>query len=525
MSTKQTYVVAGGGLAGAKAAETLRSEGFVGRIVILGDEAERPYERPPLSKEYLRGEAEARPFVHDENFYAEHEIELELGDSVSAIDPASSEVIVGNQRVRYDRLLIAVGAEPRRLRLPGAELDGVHYLRDLRDSEAIGERFVGGARVVVIGAGWIGAEVAASARQKGCEVTLLARTAVPLERVLGPEVGAVYRDLHRSHGVKFLPQASAARFEGERSVRRVVTQDGRAIDADLVVVGVGVAPRTALAEAAGLEVENGIAVTERLETSAPGVFAAGDVANAHHPFYGGRLRVEHWANALNQGPAAARAMLGHPVSYDEIPYFFSDQYEAGMEYGGFATEWDEVAFRGAPEDGEFIAFWLRDERVVAGMNFNVWDVNEKIRELLRSRQAVDRQRLADRHTPLEEVRALGFGERARRFVAGGLSYTRRVTTARLERGADVSPAELAPGEGRILNFEGERMAVHRAEDGTLHAVSPVCTHLGCLVEFNAAEKTWDCPCHGSRFRPDGSVIRGPARKPLKAKTISIEAVG
>jgi 3-phenylpropionate/trans-cinnamate dioxygenase ferredoxin reductase component len=520
---KETYVIVGAGLAGAKAAETLRSEGFEGRIVLVGDEAELPYERPPLSKEYLRGEAEGKPFVHDEGFYSEHEVQLELGRPVTAIDPAASEVVVGGQRLRYDRLLITTGAEPRRLPLPGTELEGVHYLRDLRDSEAIGERIAAGARLVVVGAGWIGAEVAASARQKGCAVTLLEMTAVPLERVLGPEVGAIYRDLHRSHGVEFLPQTSAGRFEGDGSVRRVVTQEGRPIEADLVVVGIGVAPRTSLAEAAGLDVENGIAVGERLETSAPGIFAAGDVANAHHPFYGHRLRVEHWANALNQGPAAARAMLGKPVSYEEIPYFFSDQYESGMEYGGYATEWDEVVFRGDPGGGEFVAFWLRDEHVVAGMNFNVWDVNEQIRELIGSRRPVDRARLADPDAPLDEVEALRPSERARRFVVGGLNYARRVTAARLERGEEASPSDLAPGEGRILNVAGERMAVHRADDGTIHAVSAVCTHLGCLVEFNGAEKTWDCPCHGSRFRPDGSVIRGPARRPLKTKTIPVEA--
>jgi 3-phenylpropionate/trans-cinnamate dioxygenase ferredoxin reductase component len=523
LSTKDTYVVVGGGLAGAKAAETLRGEGFEGRIVVVGEEAELPYERPPLSKEYLRGEAEAKPHVHDEGFYREHEVELELGRPVTAIDPAASEVVVGDRRLRYDRLLIATGAEPRRLPLPGAELDGVHYLRDLRDSEAIGARIAEGARIVVVGAGWIGAEVAASARQKGCDVTLLEMTAVPLERVLGPEVGAVYRDLHRSHGVELLPNTGADRFEGDGSVRRVVTQDGRSIEADLVVVGVGVAPRIALAEAAGLEAENGIAVDERLETSAPSIFAAGDVANAHHPFYGHRLRVEHWANALSQGPAAARAMLGQPVTYEEIPYFFSDQYEAGMEYGGYATEWDEVVFRGDAGAGEFVAFWLRDERIVAGMNFNVWDVNEAIRELIRSRREVDRARLADPDTPFDEVHVLRPGERARRFVAGGFNYARRVTAARFERGEEASPEKVEPGEGRILNVQGERMAVYRAEDGTLNAVSPVCTHLGCLVEFNGDGKTWDCPCHGSRFRPDGRVIRGPARKPLKAKTIPLEA--
>ena len=403
MTDRSTHVIVGAGLAGAKAAETLRSEGFDGRVVLVGDEAERPYERPPLSKEYLRGEAPEKPYVHDERYYAENEIELELRSHVTEIDPAASEIVIGDRRLGYSSLLLATGAAPRRLAVPGSDLDGVLYLRDLSDSERIGERIERGQRLVVVGSGWIGAEIAASARQKGCEVTMIEMSSLPLERVLGPEVGSIYLDLHRSHGVEFLPETTVERFEGERSVERVLTRDGASIETEFVVVGIGVVPRTGLAESAGLRIDNGVLVDARLETSIPHVFAAGDIANADHPFYGRRLRVEHWANALGQGPAAARAMLGHPGGYDEIPYFFSDQYDAGMEYGGFASEWDEVVFRGDPEQGEFIAFWLVGDRVVAGMNFNVWEVNEAIRELIRSRQTIDPRRLADPDTPLEEV--------------------------------------------------------------------------------------------------------------------------
>ncbi len=404
MTETDTFVIVGGGLAGAKAAETLRSEGFDGRVVLVGDEDVRPYERPPLSKEFLRGEAEGPPFVHDEGFYAEQEIELELSTRAVAIDRDAAEVELGDgSRLGYDKLLLSTGAEPRRLPVPGADLDGILYLRSLSDSEAIGERFGSGKRLVVIGAGWIGAEIAASARQKGCEVTMLEMTSVPLERVLGPEVGAIYRDLHQSHGVDFRPETAAERFEGDGAVARVVTGDGASIDADFVVVGVGVTPRTELAERAGLEVDNGVLTDARLKTSDPRIFAAGDLANAHHPFYDRRLRVEHWANALNQGPAVARAMLDQDVAYDEIPYFFSDQYDAGMEYGGYATEWDEVVFRGDPAGGEFIAFWVADQKVVAGMNFNVWDVNEAIRALIRSRATVDRAQLEDPDTPLDDL--------------------------------------------------------------------------------------------------------------------------
>jgi len=404
MSQDQTFVIVGAALAGAKAAETLRTEGFEGRVVLIGNEDVRPYERPPLSKEYLRGEADDKPFVHDESFYAEHDIDLELETEVVELDRGAAEVkLAGGRSVGYDRLLLATGAEPRRLDVPGADLDGVLYLRSVHDSEAIGERFGDGARFVVVGAGWIGAEIAASARQKGCEVTVFEMTQVPLERVLGSEVGAIYRDLHTSHGVDFRPGTAAERFEGDGRVERVVTADGDSIDADAVVVGIGVTPRVELAEGAGLEIDNGVLADEHLRTSDPRIFVAGDIANAQHPFYGHRLRVEHWANALNQGPVAAKAMLDQDVVYDEIPYFFSDQYDAGMEYRGYATEWDEVVFRGDPAGGEFIAFWVKDGRIEAGMNFNVWDVNETIRDIISSRSRVDRARLEDPDTPLEDL--------------------------------------------------------------------------------------------------------------------------
>jgi 3-phenylpropionate/trans-cinnamate dioxygenase ferredoxin reductase component len=400
----QTFVIVGAGLAGAKAAETLRAEGFDGRLILIGDESERPYERPPLSKEYLRGETEEKPFVHDEGFYDENDIELWTSTHVTEIDPGSRGLLLEDgRRQGFDSLLVATGAAPRRLDVPGADLDGVHDLRSVADSKWIGERIDSGGPLVVVGSGWIGAEVAASARQKGCEVTMLEMSSLPLERVLGPEVGTIYRDIHRDHGVEFIPETTVKRFEGGESVERVVTRDGAEIESSFVVIGIGVVPRTELLETAGLKPDNGILVDEALRTSLPGVHAAGDIANARHPFYNRHLRVEHWANALNQGPAAGKAMLGQEVSYDEIPYFFSDQYETGMEYGGYATEWDEVVFRGDVDAREFIAFWIKDDRVLAGMNMNVWDVNESIRDLIRSGQRVDRKRLIDPDVPLDEL--------------------------------------------------------------------------------------------------------------------------
>jgi 3-phenylpropionate/trans-cinnamate dioxygenase ferredoxin reductase component len=405
MTSDQTYIIVGASLAGAKAAETLRAEGFDGRLLLIGAEDERPYERPPLSKEYLRGEAEReKVYVHDGGFYAEHDIELQLGRRAVSLSTSRNELgLDDGERLRYDRLLLTTGARPRRLAIPGSELDGVLYLRSVEDSDALRERLGRGGAVVVVGAGWIGAEVAASARQRGLEVTVLDPAAVPLERVLGPAVGSIYRDIHADHGTQMLLGTGVEAFEGETAVERVRTSDGREVECDFVVVGIGVEPRTELAVQAGLAVDNGILVDEHLRTSAPAVFAAGDVANAHHPFYGERIRVEHWANALNQGPPAARNMLGRADAYDRLPYFFSDQYDVGMEYSGFARTWDRVIFRGDPANREFIAFWLVGDHVVAGMNLNVWGLTDGIQRLIRDRVAIDDQRLADIDIPLEEL--------------------------------------------------------------------------------------------------------------------------
>lgn len=414
MTTDRTFMIVGAGLTGAKAAETLRAEGFDERVVLIGAEDERPYERPPLSKDYLRGEAERETvYVHPEGFYAEQDIELRLGRTAVSLNVAGRELALDDgERLRYDRLLLATGAEPRRLSIPGGELDGVLYLRSVADSDALRGRLDRGGAVVVIGAGWIGAEVAASARQRGLEVTVIDPLTVPLERVLGTEVGAVYRDIHLDHGVQMLLGTAVEAFEGDTAVERVRTIDGRELECDFVVVGVGVHPRTGLAAQAGLAVDNGILVDEHLQTGAPDVFAAGDVANAHHPFYGERIRVEHWANALHQGPIAARAMLGEPDVYDRLPYFFSDQYDVGMEYAGFARTWDRVIFRGDPATREFIAFWLSGDRVVAGMNVNVWDVIDPIQRLISERVAVDDRRLADPDVPLDELVPAGTGSSA-----------------------------------------------------------------------------------------------------------------
>ncbi len=404
--SKQTFVILGASLAGAKAAAELRERGFDGRVVLVGAESERPYERPPLSKEYLQGKSERqKAYVHDEGFYDQQDIELRLGTAAESIDPASATVsLAGGEELPYDALLLTTGAQPRVISVPGAELDGVHYLRTFDDCDALRARLgAGSGRVAVVGAGWIGSEFAASARSAGLDVTVIDPLALPNERVFGAEVGAFYRDVHLSHGVEMVLEDGVDRLEGDGSVSAVRTASGRRVECDFAVIGVGVIPRVGLAEAAGLTVENGVQVDAALKTSAANVFAAGDVANAWHPFYDRHIRVEHWANALNQGPAAARSMLGEAVSYDRIPYFYSDQYDVGMEYSGYTTAWDEVVFRGDREGGEFVAFYLADGRVVAGMNVNVWDVNEHVQALIRSRRRVDADALRDTDTPLESL--------------------------------------------------------------------------------------------------------------------------
>jgi 3-phenylpropionate/trans-cinnamate dioxygenase ferredoxin reductase component len=403
--SKQTFVIAGASLAGAKAAQELREHGFDGRVVLIGTEPERPYERPPLTKDYLRGESDRdKAYVHVAGFYDEHEIELMTGTTVASIDPGGSRVTLeGGGELSYDKLLLTTGSEPRPIDAPGAELDGIYYMRSLADCDVLRRRLDDSGRVAVVGAGWIGSEFAASARQLGLEVTVIDPVALPNERIFGEEIGTFYRDVHMEHGVEMLLGQGVEAFEGDGAVARVRTSAGKVVECDFAVVGIGITPRTGLAADAGLAVDNGVVTNERLETSAPGIFAAGDVASAWHPFYEHRIRVEHWANALNQGPAAARAMLGEEVTFDRIPYFFSDQYDVGMEYSGYATSWDKVVFRGDRAGGEFIAFWLTDSRVVGGMNVNVWDVNQHVQELIRSRRPVDIAALTDPDTALDSL--------------------------------------------------------------------------------------------------------------------------
>ena len=351
MTTDRTHVIVGASLAGAKAAETLRAEGFDGPVVLIGEESDRPYERPPLSKDYLLGKAERETlYVHPQEWYAEHDVDLRLGVTVTAIDRAAHEVsLADGSKAGYAKLLLATGSSPRRLSLPGADLDGVLYLRSAGDSDRIRTAFQGASQVAVIGAGWIGLETAAAARAAGAEVTVLEMADLPLLRVLGRQVAQVFADLHKDNGVDLRCGVQTLEITGRGGkAAGVRLADGSHIEADVVIVGVGITPNSQLASAAGLEVDNGIWADAQLRSSDPDIFAAGDVANAFHPLLGKHVRVEHWANALNQPQTAAKAMLGQDVAYDMVPYFFTDQYDLGMEYAGYVEPdgYDEVVFRG-----------------------------------------------------------------------------------------------------------------------------------------------------------------------------------
>jgi 3-phenylpropionate/trans-cinnamate dioxygenase ferredoxin reductase subunit len=408
VSARQTFVIVGAGLAGAKAAEALRTNGFDGKVILIGDEADRPYDRPPLSKGYLVGSTEREKiYLHPAQWHTEHDIDLRLGTRVTEIDRVAHKVSTAQgETLGYDKLLLATGSSPRRLEVPGADLTRVHYLRKVADSDALQAALASAQRVAIIGAGWIGLETAAAARAAGCHVTLFERDKLPLLSVLGAEVAETYAGLHRAHGVELRPGADVAEIIGTAgTVTGVRLADGDVVPADTVVIGVGILPNIELAASAGLPIDNGVVVDEHLATIDPDVFAAGDVANTYYPLLGTHLRLEHWSAALNQGPVAAANMMGTATSYDKVPYFFSDQYDSGMEYSGYVPRdgYDEVVFRGDVASGKFIAFWMKGGTVLAGMNVNTWDVNDDIEALVRCGAQPDQSTLADPWIPLTDL--------------------------------------------------------------------------------------------------------------------------
>lgn len=400
MASSRTFVIVGGGLAAAKAVEALRERNFDGHITLVAAEEYLPYERPPLSKEYLAGKKSLADFtVHDSDWYRGHNIDLRLNTRVQALDAGEHTVgLADGATVSYEKLLLATGSASRRPPIPGSDADGVHYLRDYGDAVALNSVLTEGSSLAVVGAGWIGLEVAASARQRGVNVTVVESAEQPLLAALGSEVGKVFADLHRDHGVDLRLKAQVERItvDGGKATGLQLA-DGSTVSADAVLVAVGATPNIELAEQAGLDMaDGGVRVDASLCSSDADIYAVGDIAAAEHPLFGVRIRTEHWANALKQPAVAVAGMLGEPGEYDELPYFFTDQYDLGMEYAGYAPEFDRVVFRGDVSGREFVAFWLAgDGRVLAGMNVNIWDVLDDIKELIRSKTSVDVDRLAD----------------------------------------------------------------------------------------------------------------------------------
>ncbi|SEL64694.1 NAD(P)/FAD-dependent oxidoreductase [Rhodococcus maanshanensis] len=409
MSPNRTFVIVGGGLAGAKTAEALREKDFDGSIVLLSEEDHLPYERPPLSKEHVAGKKALADFtVHHGDWYRDHHVDLRLGTTATALDRDAHEVrLPDGSTLGYDKLALATGSRSRRPPIPGSDAAGVHYLRTIEESDGLIGALAAGSRLVVIGAGWIGLEVAAQARERGVVVTVVEAAPLPLLGSLGPEMGTVFAELHREHGVD---------LHFEATVEEITTDAGRAtgvrlaigdvLPADAVLVAVGAQPNVELAEQAGLAVDGGVLVDAALTTSDPDIVAVGDIAAQQHPVLGTRIRVEHWANALNQPAVAAATMLGKPAEYANLPYFFTDQYDLGMEYVGYAPTggYDSLVVRGDVTRREFVAFWLgRDNRVLAGMNVNVWDVTDAVKQLITAGEPVDPARLADPSTPLDQI--------------------------------------------------------------------------------------------------------------------------
>jgi 3-phenylpropionate/trans-cinnamate dioxygenase ferredoxin reductase subunit len=390
-------VIVGANLTGGAAATTLRTEGFDGNIVLIGAEPHLPYERPPLSKEYLRGEATAEStLLHTEAWYQENAVELRLSTRATRIDPGEGIVeLVGGERVPYEKVLVATGGTNRRLSVPGADLDGIYELRTIEDADRIKAEAVPGRKAVVVGAGFIGSEVAASLRQMAVEVDVVEMYEVPLLRVVGREVGRLYEAIHRDEGVRFHFDQVVERFEGTDTVESVVTSRGTTIDCDLVVVGIGIQPNTEVVSGTQVAVENGIVVDEFCRTGVPGIYAAGDVANHYHPVFEDRLRVEHWDNALKQGAAAARSMMGRGAPFDDPHWFWSDQYEHNLQYMGFAAEWDELVIRGSIEQRSFAGFYLKGGVVKAAVGVNRGKDVRRARELIRSKVPVDPAALRD----------------------------------------------------------------------------------------------------------------------------------
>lgn len=522
------YLLIGGGLASGYCARHLRELGADGSILMVGREADLPYDRPPLSKEYVRGESgRDEILVNQPSWYEEHKVETLTGVEVTALDAANRVVTLSNgDTVTFGKALLATGSTPRHLSVQGADLGGIHYLRTRPDSDLLREEAAKAERIALVGGSFIGTELAASFTKLGKECELIMLEALPLDRFFGDEVGRFLGGVLHDHGVKIHGAEELERFEGTNGrVSRVVTKSGLEIDCDFVVVGAGVTPNVELAKSAGITTNAGVLTNACLETSIPGIFAAGDIAEYESPIHGRRMRIEHWDVASNQGRTVAANMLGKNQPHTVVPYFWSDLADwVSIEYVGPALEWDEIWWRGRPEDGKFTAWYIKDHRLAGALAVDRSEDIETAKRLL-----VERFDLSGRKGEFENGGAdsspsepaprsssspAGVAEQDHGGLKAALNYIEapvRLIRGRLKkRGTDLP----GPGQGDVVEVNGKKVAVYRDHDGTVRAVSAVCTHLGCIVEWNESEQTWDCPCHGSRYDVTGRVLHGPATKPL-----------
>jgi len=400
-----TIAIVGASLAGSSAAATLREEGFDGRTVLIGAEPQLPYDRPPLSKNYLRGTTSfEKTLLRPPEFYRERDIEMRLGTTVTRVDAEKRMLALQDgERLEFDQLLIATGGRNKRFPIPGIDLPGVYDLRTVADADRIREAIGHGGRAVVVGLGFIGAEVAASMRQSGLEVVAVEPFKTPLYRALGEEIGRVVEGLHRDNGVEMILDDAVTAFEGSGKVERVVTRNGRRIECSLAVFGLGIEPATELVAGTPVRVDNGIVVDDQCRTNVPGIFAAGDVANHHHPVCGRQIRVEHWQNGVKQGAAAARSMLGRGQSYDEVHWFWSDQFDANIQYAGFHAPWDRMVVRGSLPERKFLAFYLTEGRVESVVAINQGRDMRRTLPIIKARVAVDPARLEDPNVDLRTL--------------------------------------------------------------------------------------------------------------------------
>jgi len=521
-----SFLLIGGGMAAGNCARHLREAGADGEILLVAREPELPYNRPPLSKQYVRGE-ESRDDIafRPAGWYEEQRIEPLTGTTVTGLDLNERVATLSDsQRVRFEKALLATGSTLRRLEVPGAELEGVHYLRTVQDSDALREELGRAERVALIGGSYIGTELAASFTALGKKCELIMLESVTFERLYGVEVGRYFQQVLTDHGVTVHGSQELERFEGSGGrVNRVITKSGRAIECDFAVIGAGVQPDIGLAQDVGIDTNRGVLADRYLESSAPGIFVAGDIAEYDSVVHRRRIRIEHWDVAFNQGQGAALNMIGRHQPYDVVPYFWSDLADwSSMEYVGPAMEWDEIWTRGGMVEGEFTAWYISEGRLAAALTVGRSDDLDVARELLVNHVDLTGKRalVEDLSTDLQALFAAAPEAShenplrvAARYALAPLHFVR----GRLAKpGADLPE----PGEGKVVEAGGEKVAAYRDPDGQLQAVSAICTHLGCVVDWNASDMTWDCPCHGSRFDRHGQVLRGPATRELERKRVA-----